>query len=90
MNIKWKSGVYGLSPGDKSVFQNVMYTLKFAPDNNELLAVLDKNKEYLTINQTLVLDASATSITNFPVRLIGNSLSFKWVCPDQLELLCAN
>lgn len=57
MNIKWKSGVYGLSPGDKSVFQNVMYTIKFAPDNNELLAVLDKNKEYLTINQTLVLDA---------------------------------
>ena len=90
MDIKWKSSLQDLSPDSGILFQNVLYTVKFAPDNNELSVAIDQNKEFVTRNQTVVLDASSTSISNFPPQLIGKSLTFKWICPIELQTLCLN
>ena len=41
MDIKWKSSLQDFSPDSGILFQNVLYTVKFAPDNNELSVAID-------------------------------------------------
>jgi len=51
------------------IFQNVMYTIHFAPSDNELIAQLTVNREEAIRGDNVMLDASGSYVSNLPSNL---------------------
>ena len=71
MTARWTNSKY---PGMKnltrgSTFQNLLYTIKFEPLANYLVADLVASAVNVSRDETLVLDASGSYITNMPENI---------------------
>ncbi len=71
------------------VFQNLLYTLKFEPAENSLLAELVVSSQDIIRGETLILDASSSSISNMPIAMQRRSLAYDWECPEPFNTYCS-
>lgn len=64
MTIDWTSTKFGSSyQTTKKVFQNAMYTIKFAPVDSYLIPKVNSNYKFVQKSQTLILSANETTIS---------------------------
>jgi len=89
MSIKWTSSKYEIEE-NSNTFQHAMHTIYFNPTARQLQAAIDSNYNYVQKGQTLILNTNATTVTDLFPEQIEGMLSYEWVCPAGLELLCAN
>ena len=54
---------------------------KFEPIANVLFAELVASQEAVTRDETLILDASSSYISNMPILIQRRSLAYDWNCP---------
>ena len=90
MTVRWTNSRY---PGmedltRQATFQNLLYTIKFEPLANFLVAGLVASQVNVTRDEALILDASSSYITNMPESAQFRALAYEWVCPEGLEALC--
>ena len=62
--------------------------MKFEPIANILFADLVASQTNIIRDETLILDASNSYISNMPVTQQRRSLAYTWKCPDILEPFC--
>jgi hypothetical protein len=89
MSIKWTSSKYEIEE-NSHIFQHAMHTIYFNPTARQLQASINSNYNYVQKGQTLILNTNATTVTDLYPEQIEGMLSYEWVCPAGLELLCAN
>lgn len=65
-----------------------MITIKFEPDNSELVANLVASAADVTRGETLILDASSSYISNVPVSMKTRGISYEWQCPSEFNTFC--
>lgn len=90
MTVRWTNSKY---PGMKNLtreatFQNLLYTIKFEPLANYLVAGLAANTVNVTRDEELILDASSSYITNMPESTAFKQIAYEWICPEGLESMC--
>ena len=89
LTVHWSSSSYGHSfLTEDIVFQNLLYTIKFEPIANVLFADLVASQSDVIRDETLILDASSSKISNMPDVQQKRSLAFQWVCPAELDTYC--
>ena len=89
LTVHWSSSSYGTAYlTEDIVFQNLLYTVKFEPIANVLFADLVASQADIIREETLILDASNSSISNMPEVQQRRSLAFQWECPDVLSSYC--
>ena len=67
LTVHWSSSSYGNSfLTEDIVFQNLLYTIKFEPIANVLFADLVASQSDVIRDETLILDASNSKISNMP------------------------
>lgn len=67
LTVHWSSSSYGHSfLTEDIVFQNLLYTIKFEPIANVLFADLVASQSDVIRDETLILDASSSKISNMP------------------------
>lgn len=67
LTVHWSSSSYGNSfLTEDIVFQNLLYTIKFEPIANVLFADLVASQSDVIRDETLILDASSSKISNMP------------------------
>ena len=67
LTVHWSSSSYGTAYlTEDIVFQNLLYTVKFEPIANVLFADLVASQADIIREETLILDASNSSISNMP------------------------
>lgn len=83
MSVHWTSSAQAVSASltEGIVFQNLLYTIKFEPTANVLNADLVASQTEIIREETLVLDAGNSFISNMPQGLQRRSLAFQWECP---------
>ena len=82
MSVHWTSGEFwNLTLTKDLVFQNILYKMKFEPVANELFADLVASQTEVIRDETLILDASGSKISNMPVVTQRRSLAYAWNCP---------
>ena len=90
MTAHWSSSILPDQVLTKDiVFQNLLYTLKFEPAENSLLAELVVNSKEIIRGETLILDASSSSISNMPIAMQRRSLAYDWECPEPFNTYCS-
>ena len=89
MTVRWTSSSY---PNayilDDLIFQHLLYTIKFKPSANVLFADLVASQSDIIRDETLILDASSSYISNMPEALQRRSLAYIWECPAILDSYC--
>ena len=89
LTVHWSSSSYGNSfLTEDIVFQNLLYTIKFEPIANVLFADLVASQSDVIRDETLILDASNSKISNMPEVQQKRSLAFQWDCPTELDAYC--
>ena len=90
MSVHWTSSAQAVSADltEGIVFQNLLYTIKFEPTANVLNADLVASQTEIIREETLVLDAGSSFISNMPQGLQRRSLAFQWECPQPLDAFC--
>lgn len=89
LTVHWSSSNYGNSYLTQDiVFQNLLYTIKFEPIANVLFADLVASQSEVIREETLILDASNSKVSNLPEVQQKRSLAFQWECPDILNAYC--
>ena len=90
MSVHWTSSAQAVSASHTEgiVFQNLLYTIKFEPTANVLNADLVASQTEIIREETLVLDAGSSFISNMPQGLQRRSLAFQWECPQPLDAFC--
>ena len=53
-----------------------------------MVAELVASTANVTRDETLVLDASSSYITNMPESLQNKQLAYEWLCPEGMESIC--
>ena len=82
MSVHWTSSKsWDLELTQDLLFQNILYMFKFEPIANVLFAELVASQEAVTRDETLILDASSSYISNMPVLIQRRSLAYDWNCP---------
>lgn len=67
MTIKWTNSEFQSEVNtDHLVFQNALYTMRFAPLDNELVVDLTVNTNQAIRGSIVVLDGSSSYVTNLP------------------------
>ena len=71
MTVRWTNSKYPdmRQLTCESTFQSLLYTIKFEPLSNYLVADLVASTVNATRDETLILDASSSYITNMPENL---------------------
>lgn len=69
-------------------FQNLLYTIKFEPQENALKANLVASSNQIIKDETLILDASNSFISNMQQSVQERSLGFQWTCPEPFADFC--
>jgi hypothetical protein len=96
LTIRFTTTNYSSSTGEERsevssnelVFQNVLYTIKFEPRDNSLVANLIASSNEVIRGETLILDASSSYISNMPANMRTRGLSFEWQCPEVFKDYC--
>lgn len=79
LTVHWSSSNYGNSYLTQDiVFQNLLYTIKFEPIANVLFADLVASQSEVIREETLILDASNSKVSNLPEVQQKRSLAFQW------------
>ena len=67
LTVHWNNSRYGTAYlTEEIVFQNLLYTIKFEPIANVLFADLVASQAEIIREETLILDASNSKISNMP------------------------
>ena len=77
-----------ISLTEQITFQNLLYTIKFEPQENSLKANLLASSNQVIRDETLILDASNSFISNMPQSVQRRSLGFRWNCPEPFIKFC--
>lgn len=89
MSVHWTSSKsWDLELTQELLFQNVLYMFKFEPIANVLFAELVASQEAVTRDETLILDASNSYISNMPLMIQRRSLAYDWNCPKIFQSYC--
>ena len=67
----------------------MLYTIKFEPVDNVLIADLVASQSEIIQGETLILDASSSYISNLPIATQRRSMAYVWHCPGSLESYCS-
>lgn len=85
MTARWTSSKYATPVlTEDIVFQNLLYTIKFEPIANVLFADLVPSQTNIIREETLILDASDSYISNMPESQQRRSIAYQWECPKFL------
>ena len=77
LTVHWSSSSYGTAYLTQDIlFQNLLYTIKFEPIANVLFADLVASQTEVIRDETLILDASNSKISNMPEVQQKRSLAF--------------
>lgn len=87
MTIEWTSSEFDLKVSG-NVFQNALYTIKFAPVSTYLVSKIIPNYKYVQKGQTLIISSNETTVSGLHPSQVQDMLSYKWICPEYLEILC--
>jgi hypothetical protein len=67
----------------------LLYTIKFEPAENSLVADLVVSSKEIIRGETLILDASNSIISNMPIAMQKRSLAYDWDCPEIFKSYCS-
>ena len=82
LSVHWTSSQsWDINLTEDLTFQNILYMIKFEPVANVLYASLVASQSEVIRDETLVLDASGSSISNMPAIAQRRSLAYDWKCP---------
>lgn len=89
MTVHFSNSQYDdISLTEQITFQNLLYTIKFEPQENSLKANLLASSNQVIRDETLILDASNSFISNMPQSVQRRSLGFRWNCPEPFIEFC--
>lgn len=89
MSIKWTNTEFESQlADDEMIFQNVLYTIHFAPSDNDLVAVLTVNRDEAIRGDNVMFDASGSYVSNLPSNLRQKGLVYSWICPVEFAAIC--
>lgn len=89
MSIKWTNTEFESQlSNDDMIFQNVMYTIHFAPSDNKLVAQLTVNRNEAIRGDNVMFDASGSHVSNLPTSLRQKGLVYSWICPEVFATIC--
>lgn len=89
MTVHFSNSQYDdISLTKQITFQNLLYTIKFEPQENSLQANLLASSNQVIRDETLILDASNSFISNMPQSVQRRSLGFRWNCPESFIEFC--
>eukprot|EP00351_Strombidinopsis_sp_SopsisLIS2011_P000407 CAMPEP_0116888644 /NCGR_PEP_ID=MMETSP0463-20121206/23776_1 /TAXON_ID=181622 /ORGANISM="Strombidinopsis sp, Strain SopsisLIS2011" /LENGTH=101 /DNA_ID=CAMNT_0004553835 /DNA_START=2946 /DNA_END=3251 /DNA_ORIENTATION=+ len=89
MSAIWTSSQYdAVVSKDSYIMQNLEYSVFFAAIDNELVTIMDVNRPYAIVDDTVKFDASESYVTNLPASMSKDNLSYSWLCPEEFIEFC--